>query len=371
MSTNYWLDLFTGTTWEEFKKNGAKISGFRRRRRRLARKIKPGDYLICYLTGVSRFLGVLEVKSESYEDDTPIWADAVFSIRFKVELIHELTPATAIPIQLLKDKLSIFQNLTSPHAWTGFFRGSPALFKPEDGQVIVTAIKDAIDNPVEREYDKAKYDRRPKIFESTKIGVVTVPDEDTDATRIEQPVQPSEPSQITHTEIQYLLLKLGSDMGLNVWVARNDKNRSFNGNPFTDIMSFTDKLPRQFDDATNRTIEMIDVLWLQGDAIVAAFEVEHTTSIYSGLLRMADLITMQPNIKINLYLVAPDDKEDKVFYEINRPTFRKLKPPLPELCRFIPYSKLKHELDQLGPRVKYLKPEFIDELAVSCEPDEA
>ncbi len=29
MARNYWLDLFTGKTWEEFKKHGANISGFR------------------------------------------------------------------------------------------------------------------------------------------------------------------------------------------------------------------------------------------------------------------------------------------------------------------------------------------------------
>jgi hypothetical protein len=46
----------------------------------------------------------------------------------------------------------------------------------------------------------------------------------------------------------------------------------------------------QFDDVTRRTVEMIDVLWLKGSAIVAAFEIESTTSIYSGLLRMSDLI---------------------------------------------------------------------------------
>jgi hypothetical protein len=372
MSRNYWLDLFTGTTWEEFKKHGANVSGFRHRRRKLARSIKPGDYLICYLTGVSRFIGVLEVKSDCFEDHTPIWDDAVFPIRFEVELVHELTPATAIPVQSLKDTLSIFQNLTSPNAWTGFFRGSPHMFTQGDGRAIVDAIQNALANPISREYDHAQYYRRPKIFESTSIGVVTVPDEDNEPASFVEPLEPLiEASQITHSEIQYLLLKLGSDMGLDVWVARNDKTRCFAGKAFAEIRSIRRELPRQFDDATNRTIEMIDVLWLQGDAIIAAFEVEHTTSIYSGLLRMADLITMQPNIKINLYLVAPDDKEDKVFNEINRPTFRKLKPPLPKICKFIPYSKLKRELDQLGSRVRYLKPEFVDELAESCEPDEA
>ena len=86
---------------------------------------------------------------------------------------------------------------------------------------------------------------------------------------------------------------------------------------------------------------------------------------------MSDLISMQPNIKINLYLVAPDEKYEKVFSEINRPTFKKLKPPLPTICQFIPYSKLKEKIAALQDTIKYLKPEFISEIAISCEPDEA
>jgi hypothetical protein len=41
--------------------------------------------------------------------------------------------------------------------------------------------------------------------------------------------------------------------------------------------------------------EQIEVLWLKGRAIQRAFEVEHTTSIYSGILRMADLLTWRSN----------------------------------------------------------------------------
>jgi hypothetical protein len=43
---------------------------------------------------------------------------------------------------------------------------------------------------------------------------------------------------------------------------------------------------------------MIDVLRLKGHAVVAAFEIERTTSIHSGLLRMADLVAVQPNLNI-------------------------------------------------------------------------
>ncbi len=76
---------------------------------------------------------------------------------------------------------------------------------------------------------------------------------------------------------------------------------------------------------------------------------------------------MQPNIKLDLYLVASDERRDKVFSEISRPTFSRLKPPLPKICRFIPYSRLKKEIASLGPRVKFMKPEFIEEISERCQ----
>jgi hypothetical protein len=60
---------------------------------------------------------------------------------------------------------------------------------------------------------------------------------------------------------------------------------------------------------------------------------------------MSDLISMQPNLNIPLYIVAPDDRRDKVFKEVNRPTFSRLSPPLTEICRYIPFSTLKNVLE--------------------------
>jgi predicted RNA-binding protein len=364
MGRKYWLNLFTGTTWEEFLDQGASVSGFRESRKRVAEKIHPGDYFLCYLTGISRFVGILEVKSNCYFDNKQIWKDEIFPIRFDVELINKLEPKTAVPVFSLKDDLLIFKGLRSKNAWTGFFRGSPAEFSSMDGEIIANAIEEAVKNPIELDYDERKYRRRAKTYES-KIGVVTVPEDK------EDDIKKPQLEKTTHEEIQLLLLRLGSELGLDVWVARNDRNREFNGEHFQNIPNLRRELPRQFDDATNKTIELIDVLWLQGDAIIATFEVEHTTAIYSGLLRMADLVSMQPNIKLDLFMVAPDDRREKVFYEINRPTFARLKPPLPKICRFIPYSELKREVEQIGNRMRYMKPEFITEIAESCEPDYA
>lgn len=126
----------------------------------------------------------------------------------------------------------------------------------------------------------------------------------------------------------------------------------------------------KFDEVTNGTIELIDVLWLRGNAIVAAFEIESTISIYSGLLRMSDLITRQPNLNIPLYLVAPDERRDKVIAEVNRPTFSRRSPPMNRICSFISFSTLRQNMERVAGMTRYLKPEFLQELAEPCVPDE-
>ena len=77
---SYWLDLFTGKTWHEFLDAGAEVSGFRHQRRKSVAKIRPGDYLLCYLTGLSRFIGVLEVTEGMFVEETPIWKENVLSL---------------------------------------------------------------------------------------------------------------------------------------------------------------------------------------------------------------------------------------------------------------------------------------------------
>jgi hypothetical protein len=75
---------------------------------------------------------------------------------------------------------------------------------------------------------------------------------------------------------------------------------------------------------------------------------------------MSDLLAMQPNLNIPLYLVAPDDRRDKVREEVNRPTFSRLSPPMHQMCRFIPFSALRERMTPLGPMLRYLRPEFME-----------
>ncbi len=353
---SYWLDLFSLKTWQEFWAAGSEVSGFRESRWSTVQRISVGDYLLCYLTGLSRFVAVLEVTSSPHIDRSTIWSDEIFPCRLGVKVVVSLSAETAVPIMELRETLSIFSDLSGPHAWTGRVRGSPSRWSTEDGEAILAALYEAEQHPVVRPVP-ARAVSRPRPVASD-IGAVTVP-EGHDTAEADR-----EPS--VHEQVQGLLLRLGNDMGLDVWSARNDRSKHVGHG----LRRLRAELPRQFDEATNRTIELIDVLWLRGNTIVAAFEIEATTSIYSGLLRMSDLVAMQPNLKIPLYLVAPEERREKVISEVNRPTFSRLSPPLSHICRYMAFGELQSWVDRVQLVVRHLSPEFLNDFSESLEVEE-
>jgi hypothetical protein len=185
-----------------------------------------------------------------------------------------------------------------------------------------------------------------------KQVIVTVPKK-TDA----EEIQPANKGEIRESlQMQAILADIGSKMGFQIWLPPSDRGRVLTKwTPKTDIL--LEELPVTFNSTTMKTIEQIDVLWLKRSEIVRAFEVEHTTSIYSGILRMADLLAMQPNITIKLHIVAPTSRRDKVFQEIGRPVFAALGGrALSEICTFLSYESLTdlHEqkfLERLSDKV--------------------
>jgi hypothetical protein len=139
-------------------------------------------------------------------------------------------------------------------------------------------------------------------------------------------------------QVQAALAEIGSHMGFQIWLPRADRSRVLTKwKPEPGVL--LENLPVGFDQATMKTVEQIDVLWLKRRSIVRAFEVEHTTSVYSGILRMADLLAMQPNLKISLHIVAPASRREKVFQEIRRPVFALLEGgALSYTCTYLSYD---------------------------------
>jgi len=131
-------------------------------------------------------------------------------------------------------------------------------------------------------------------------------------------------------------------MGFRIWVPPSDRVRVLNVVQAAHRGAFLEALPLNYDENTLDTIRQIDVLWLKGRSMARAFEVEHTTAIYSGILRMADLLALQPNMQIRLHIVAPDERREKVLREIKRPVFSLLDHgPLYEKCTFLSYDAVQ------------------------------
>jgi hypothetical protein len=370
----YWLDLFTGTTWNEFRNAGAKVSGFRNRMRKSVSMIKRDDILLCYLTGVMRWVGALRVIGPT-KLQSRIWKDMEFPVRLDVEPIIMLDPEYGVPMSELEGKTAFYSSQKDAGKFKAFLRGSPRKFKiATDGDLIMRLLREAENNPVTRPVDPRKLARNP-FFKTVQMRgkkpistIVSVPESESDADpehRAQAREGATETVASKHTEIQYHLLSLGADMGFDVWVARNDRSRTFGNKMLGEMPKMVSDLPTQFNEATNRTIELIDVLWIKGNSIIAAFEVESTTSVYSGLLRMSDLIALQPNLEINLYLVAPEERRNKVEQEILRPTFKLRDKPLSKVCGFIGFSTLVERVEginQLG-LASSLKPDFLQKMA--------
>jgi len=362
MARTYWLDLFTVETWKEFQDHGSDVSGFRESRWATVQKIKPGDYLLCYLTRVSRWVGLLEVTGEPFFDEEPIWSSQAYPSRVRVRAAVALAPEQGVPVLDMREELTVFHGLDNPNRWSGPFRGSPRKWKSVDGEAVVRALQDANANPVERPLGRlGKRQYKAAAQDESADAVVVVPEDDEP-----EIIEETAGTSTVHTEIQYLLVKLGADMGFDVHVASNDQSRVWKDHRLGDMPRRREQLPQQFDPVTNRTIELIDVLWLDGNAIVAAFEIESTTSIYSGLLRMSDLLARQPNISVPLFLVAPEDRREQVVRQVNRPTFERMKPPLVDVCRYISFEGFREALTAAHDYISFLKPAWLQTVSESC-----
>ncbi|MBI2520743.1 MAG: type II restriction endonuclease [Bdellovibrio sp.] len=166
----------------------------------------------------------------------------------------------------------------------------------------------------------------------------------------------SEEGERTHTEIQGWLRDLGIKLGFEIWIAVNDKNRSCGSGRLGD--GCLSELPDSIKSlgAVAEVISRIDILWLKSGSVVAAFEVEHTTSIYSGILRLCDLALCEGGRAIKgLYLVAPDEREEDVRQQLARPAFQSVSSLGVKYLPYGEFEKNRESMSRFGEGLKAIE----------------
>jgi hypothetical protein len=141
-----------------------------------------------------------------------------------------------------------------------------------------------------------------------------------------------------HDEMQWRLIRLGELANLDVWVPSNDQGKQYDGNVFR--AHVLQEFQQSID--VPPTIKNIDVVWKFGPySIKSAFEIEHSTSVYSGILRLSDLRAETPNSVFPLFIVADRARKQKVLNELMRPTFSSPALRLNEVVKYLSYDDIR------------------------------
>lgn len=140
----YWHGNFTPATWTAFKSNGEKALGYRLIRRKSVDLMRKGDRVLAYVVGIARWVGILEVTDETYEDKRAKVHDSKdFPLRVPVKPVVALDMENGIP----RDK--VIPRLSKPtrSSWRGWIQGSPYAFSEKDGEQIQETIEAAKKKP--------------------------------------------------------------------------------------------------------------------------------------------------------------------------------------------------------------------------------
>ncbi|HGG5994762.1 TPA: restriction endonuclease [Salmonella enterica subsp. diarizonae serovar 61:r:z53] len=170
-----------------------------------------------------------------------------------------------------------------------------------------------------------------------------------------------------HAQIQIALVKIGHYLGYRTWVAANDRGLKYNGKAIAQMDGVIDSLSHEkvlssYEEAIEGA-RLIDCIWFRnGKLMPAVMEIEHSTGIRSGLIRMKNFCDYAPRLQdIRWTIVAPDEYRSKVIECANMPQFRELN------TKFFPYSAVE-ELYSLCERrrPKGITDQFLDSFMENC-----
>lgn len=299
-----------------------------------AASIEPDDVFVLYErigAGSTReyvIRGMVKVVSPWVEDRTPIYPQgAVYAFRVGIEPL-KLFPENQTPTldetwrgllqEAAKDVFpdfssaswSNFQRFNRPlppdlaHDILDWLEAAPGVVRGEALQRMIIAMAGPSLAPSSKPVKKI-----------TRREPAVAPPDDVEPPRPKDEVR-------AHSRIQWVLAKVAEKAELDVWIAQNDRKALGSDNkPLAELSvpEFPD-LPLPTD--AGKAAKLIDVLWIDGERIPAAFEVEYSTDVTKGLLRLSDLACSLGSSTVRLCIVAPQARLAKVEHEMRRPSFR-------------------------------------------------
>jgi hypothetical protein len=193
----------------------------------------------------------------------------------------------------------------------------------------------------------------PALVLSAKLGLVSVPDSDL----AEAPQAAAE--ALDRRAVRAALGSLAASLGLVLLRPAAAFPEAEAGGPVAE------------DPAVRRVLEGLDAVWLREGEIVACFAIETGTAGCEGVRRLADLLALHSKLKAPLYAVTTPASRAGLLAELHRPALLAAKKPLVACLRLLEWERLESEVAQLGERLRYLKPEFLEGISEPAAPPAA
>jgi hypothetical protein len=290
--------------------------------------IKQGDVLVIYVE--RRLAALFSVKSKTFTSEVPVWPDDLYPYRIEIELQKIVPQSERLALSEPRLQEALFRFHTRGYATAIVLNVRPLSSGP--ATMVLDFFTHAADWP----------DYNPSTI------LEQLADEFEDANAILPEQLDTRNEENLHSEIQYYLADMGQILSYSVWIPENDRNRSFR-NKRLDTLSSTEFPVRGLAPDVARIARNIDVVWARRRKPLKLFEVEKSTTIDSGLLRMSNLISaFDFEVEAEMYICADSRRYDEAKRKANWPTFANLDPPLTKRCRFIAFEKLREFYEDLS-----------------------
>jgi predicted RNA-binding protein len=311
---------------------------------------KPGDSIIAY---VDRELAALfTIISEPFYDESNVWPNELYPHRVQLRPEKIIHPEHRYSISSPDTREVLFKHHTRSYGVSIVLSARP--LDEEPAHVLLQYIESA---PHWEDFDAEQLLGELQERQSVQQSVL-----DEEIVKARPVVHEQETEISPHSQMQYYLADLGRSLRYQVWIPKADQGREYDGQILGDLSLF-DLPPLPFSEDVVRIIRNIDVIWFMDDHPTHLFEVEHTTSVYSGLLRMSDFVTLIPSLNIYMFICSDIERRDKVRAEVNRPTFSRRPIPLAERCRFIPFEQLADFMQTQREYLQHFSTSILEEIS--------
>lgn len=149
-TTSYWIIVGSPENFARTAAHGFTVQGMKSRHRKKAERMKPGDKIVYYLTGLKAFAGVATVTSPYFESHERIWESkdekkAAEDYPFRVEIAPEVILGVddALPAEPVARQMAYVAKWPAAN-WTLAFQGNVHEIGVADFQLIRDAIGAAV-----------------------------------------------------------------------------------------------------------------------------------------------------------------------------------------------------------------------------------